>query len=317
METEEGRIPIEPHLEYNAFEDMTFLGMDYSPLVKACISVWVFLMEVFSFMLSNIGENFYELAKLVYNIQYNAVKYWLLNGPPVPVFLIKGYHGMEARDICSSMKDLPSTYFLEGSGKKACDEAIHFEVTSRTTVVLTVFMTLFLVFGFRPFWNFIHFLWTYSDKMRREGYERDDFLRREIQEREDVTFARQEQLRLDEEKRQRTERSLVKRTETNHKNAVLKQIFNKLLAVLSINGIDTVTQIIEMREMLDSVYERQNENSHYRLAIEEMDWQPKRWRLKNDSPNEVIIHQLENAIREDIASRNEIEQAMEEEDDDS
>lgn len=294
--------------------NMLFLGVDVSPVLSACIAVWLFILELCLFLVSNIQKNVHLLGSLVYSIIYNSVKYWLLNGPAIHIFLLGGYQGMEKRDICSLMKNLPSTYFLEGSGKDACDEAIHLEVTSRTTVVLTAFLTLFFVYGVPRFSQLLHFLWTYADNVRREEYARDDFLRRERQEREDFTFAQQEQSRKDGEARQRNARAAVKRNQTMEKNAVLRQTFLKMIAILNMNDVDAINKITEMRDMLDSIYRRQNGNLHYRSAIQEIDWQPKRWKIKGTSSTEVIIHQLENAIAEDISNAND---DGEEDDDDN
>ena len=304
-----------PEGQQTSDNNLLLLGIDFSPFLKACIAVWLFLLELCLFLVSNIQGNFHFVASLVYSIIYNGVKYWLLNGPAIHIFLLGGYQGMEQRDICSLMKNLPSTYFLEGSGKDACDEAIHLEVTSRTTVVLTAFLTLFFVYGVPPLAQLVYFLWTYSDKMRREQEnredflrkeedERDDFLRRERQERDDFTFARQEQSRKDSESRERNARAAVRRNQTMEKNAVLRQTFLKMIAILSMNDVDAVNKITEMRNMLDSIYRRQNGNLHYRSAIQEIDWQPKRWKIKGSSSTEVIIHQLENAIAEDISNAN-------------
>ena len=304
-----------PDGEQASENNMMFLGIDVSPILSACIAVWLFLLELCLFLASNIQENFYFITSLVYSIIYNGVKYWLLNGPAIHIFLLGGYQGMEQRDICSLMKNLPSTYFLEGSGKDACDEAIHLEVTSRTTVVLTAFLTLFFVYGVPRFSQLLYFLWTYADKMRREQENRedflrkeedvrDDFLRRERQEREDFTFAQQEQRRKDGEARERNARAAVKRNQTMEKNAVLRQTFLKMITILNMNDVDAINKITEMRDMLDSIYRRQNGNPHYRSAIQEIDWQPKRWKIKGSSSTEVIIHQLENAIAEDISNAN-------------
>lgn len=284
--------------------NVEFLGIDVSPVLSACIAVWLFLLELCLFLVSNIQKNVHLLGSLVYSIIYNGVKYWLLNGPATHIFLLGGYQGMEQRDICSLMKNLPSTYFLEGSGKDACDEAIHLEVTSRTTVVLTAFLTLFFVYGVPRFSQLLYFIWTYADNMRREEYARDDFLRRERQEREDFTFAQQEQSRKDGEARERNARAAVKRNQTIEKNAVLRQTFLKMITILNIDDVDAINKITEMRGMLDSIYRRQNGNPHFRSAIQEIDWQPKRWRIKGSSSTEVIIHQLENAIAEDISNAN-------------
>lgn len=302
-----------PDGQQGSENNMLFFGIDVSPILSACIAVWLFLLELALFFMSNIQENFHFLASLVYSLIYNGVKYWLLNGPTIHVYLLGGYQGMEQKDICSLMKNLPSTYFLEGSGKTACDEAIHLEVTSRTTVVLTAFLTLFFVYGIPRFSQLVHFLWTYHDNMRREEYARDDFLRRERQEREDFTFARQEQRRKEEESRDRNARAAVRRNQTTEKNAVLRQTFFKLIAILSMNDVDAVNKITEMRNMLDSIYRRQSGNPHYRTAMQEIDWQPKRWKIKGTSSTEVIIHQLENAIAEDISNAN--ADSEEEEDD--
>lgn len=302
--------------------NMSFLGIDVSPVFSLCISVGLFFVDVWLFFVSNIEENFFFLFKLMYMIIYNGVKYWLLNGPVIPVFLLGGYQGMEQRDICSLMKKLPSTYFLEGSGKDACDEAIHLEVTSRTTVVLTAFLTLLLVFGIPQFYQLVYFLWTYRDKMRREEEvredflrkeqnERSDFLRRELREQQDITLQQENDRRINDEKKLQYAKSSAKALETRNKNAVLRQTFLKMIAILGMNDIDAVCKITEMRNMLDSIYRRQKGNLHYRLAIEEIDWQPKRWKIKHDSSTEVIIHQLENAIAEDIANG-----STDEEDDD-
>ena len=193
---------------------------------------------------------------------------------------------------------------VQNSRIRIPEEAIHFEVTSRTTVVLTAFLTLFFVYGVPRFSQLVHFLWTYHDNMRREEYARDDFLRRERQEREDFTFARQEQRRKEEESRDRNARAAVRRNQTTEKNAVLRQTFFKLIAILSMNDVDAVNKITEMRNMLDSIYRRQSGNPHYRSAMQEIDWQPKRWKIKGTSSTEVIIHQLENAIAEDISNAN-------------
>lgn len=293
-----------PDGQQGSENNMMFLGIDVSPILSACIAVWLFLLELGLFFMSNIQENFHFLASLVYRIIYNGVKYWLLNGPAIHVYLLGGYQGMEQRDICSLMKNLPSTYFLEGSGKDACDEAIHFEVTSRTTVVLTAILTLFFVYGIPRFSQLVHFVWTYNDKMRREEYARDDFLRRERQEREDFTFARQEKRREEEESRERNARAAVKRNQTTEKNAVLRQTFLKMIAILSMNDVDAVNKITEMRYLLDSLYERREGNPHYKTALQEIDWQPKRWKIKGNSSTELIIHQLDNAIAEDISNAN-------------
>ena len=284
--------------------NMLFLGVDVSPVLSVCITVWLFFLELSLFLVSNIQENLHFLASLVYRVIYNGVKYWLLNGPAIHIFLLGGYQGMEQRDICSLMKNLPSTYFLEGSGKDACDEAIHLEVTSRTTVVLTAFLTLFFVYGVPRFSQLLYFLWTYADNVRREQESREDFLRRERQEREDFTFAQQEQSRKNGEARERNARAAVKRNQTMEKNAVLRQIFLKMIAILNMNDVDAINKITEMRNMLDSIYRRQNGNPHYRSAIQEIDWQPQRWKIKGSSSTEVIIHQLENAIAEDISNAN-------------
>lgn len=303
-----------PDGQQGSENNMMFLGIDVSPVLSAFIAVWLFLLELCLFLASNIQENFHFLASLVYRVIYNGVKYWLLNGPTIPVFLLGGYQGMEQRDICSLMKNLPSTYFLEGSGKDACDEAIHFEVTSRTTVVLTAILTLFFVYGIPRFSQLVHFVWTYNDNMRREQYARDDFLRRERQERDDSILEHQQQRRREEEVRQRNARATVRRNQTMEKNAVLRQIFLKMMTILSMNDVDTINKITEMRNILDSLYERRERNLHYQAAIQEIDWQPKRWKIKGSSSTEVIIHQLENAIAEDISNAN---TDGEEEDDDN
>lgn len=303
-----------PDGQQGSENNMMFLGIDVSPVLSAFIDVWLFVLELCLFLVSNIQENFHFLAALVYSLIYNGVKYWLLNGPAIPVFLLGGYQGMEQRDICSLMKNLPSTYFLEGSGKDACDEAIHFEVTSRTTVVLTTILTLFFVYGLPRFCQLTYFLWTYADNVRKEEYVREDFLRRERQERDDSILERQEQRRREEEARQRNARAAVRRNQTMEKNAVLRQTFLKMTTILSMNDVDAVNKITEMRYLLDSLYDRREENPHYRRAVQEIDWRPKRWKIKGSSSTEVIIHQLENAIAEDISNAN---TDGEEEDDDN
>ena len=93
-----------------------------------------------------------------------------------------------------------------------------------------------------------------------------------------------------------------------------RQTFLKMTTILSMNDVDAVNKITEMRYLLDSLYDRREENPHYRTAVQEIDWQPKRWKIKGTSSTEVIIHQLENAIAEDISNAN---TDREEEDDDN
>ena len=91
--------------------------------------------------------------------------------------------------------------------------------------------------------------------MRREEYARDDFLKEKDKTR-GFTFARQEQRRK-EESRERNARAAVKHNQTMEKNAVLRQTFLKLIAILSMNDVDAVNKITEMRNMLDSIYREQ------------------------------------------------------------
>ena len=98
------------------------LGVDVSPALSACVAVWLLLLELGLFFTSNIQENFHFLASLVYRVVYNGVKRWPSSGPAVHVCLLGGYQGVEQRDVCSLMKNLPSTYFLEGSGKDAWEK---------------------------------------------------------------------------------------------------------------------------------------------------------------------------------------------------
>lgn len=268
-------------------ESLRFFGLNISPMIQWYNDTCLFIESLLEAMWYNLCGNLYSIVKMQYNLVYSAVRYWLLHGPSSPIF--RGYEGMEEADICASMKNLPASHFVDGSAKELCEEAIHQEITSRTTVLLTVMITIFLMFGIPRLLDGLCFIFTLRNRLRKEEADR-----------EERRFWRENERRKEDERKERNEARAAKKKITDDTNTVIKNVFRQWGTILAMNDLNANGKICEMRAAMDHIFREKYNKVHYRNVIDELRWAPKVWRITDGSPTENIIHQLENSITRDM-----------------
>ena len=117
---------------------------------------------------------------------------------------------------------------------------------------------------------------------------------------EQEEYERQQQKEADEErKKAELDLNAKKAAESAErklniaKNKVVKTVISKIFGILGMNDHDSRNKVVEMRGVLDCLYDKDGE--HYQRALQELQWDKKNWRLRgNTRVTSNIVGLLEN-----------------------
>ena len=152
-----------------------------------------------------------------------------------------------------------------------CEEAIDGVVTGRVTIVIyclaCVLSCLFVVFYLPLLIEFIKYIWTYKERMKQEEYER-----------EQKEKAEEERKKAEEELLAKKAADSAERKLNNAKNKIVKNVVSKICGILGMNNFESCDKVVEMRGLLDCLHDKEDEV--YKRAVQELQWDKKKWKLK-------------------------------------
>jgi hypothetical protein len=251
-----------------------------SSLVTLCEKIGISLEKMVLAVHSAVYIFTERIKTFVYNCIYNLTLYWLLYAPTkVWFFPFSGYQGMEQKEICSRILDISVSHFRNGENSAMCEEAIDGVVTGRTTIVIyclaCVFSCLFVVFYLPLLIEFIKHIWTYNERMKQEEYERE------------------QKEKAEEELLAKKAADSAERKLNNAKNKIVKNVVSKICGILGMNNFESCDKVVEMRGLLDCLHDKEDEV--YKRAVQELQWDKKKWKLKgSERVSSSIVGLLEN-----------------------
>lgn len=258
-----------------------------SSLVKLCEKIGISLEKMVLAVHSAVYIFTERIKAFVYNCIYNLTLYWLLYAPTkVWFFTFSGYQGMEQKEICSRILDISVSHFRNGENSAMCEEAIDGVVTGRATIVIyclaCVLSCLFVVFYLPLLIEFIKYIWTYKERMKQEEYER-----------EQKEKAEEERKKAEEELLAKKAADSAERKLNNAKNKIVKNVVSKICGILGMNNFESCDKVVEMRGLLDCLHNKEDEV--YKRAVQELQWDKKKWKLKgSERVSSSIVGLLDN-----------------------
>lgn len=173
------------------------------------------------------------------------------------------FTGMDEKDVCSFIQRQPSSHFEleDGSPNRACVDVIHQVVTSRTTITWTSLVTLFLVYGVPSLFRLTMFIWSYN--------------RNEIEK---------------QELREKNKEIAAKKKLTEDSNRLGKDLLIQMTTVLGMNDNNGQVKIVQMRGIIDDIYNESHQYKHYERLIKTLRWKPPSggWLIRN-SKNAIMV----------------------------
>ena len=263
------------------------LNMGASSLIKFCENIGISLEKMILTFRGAVYIVIERIKTFVYNCIYNLTLYWLLYAPTkVWFFPFHGYQGMNQNEICSRILDISFSNFRNGENSALCEEAIDGVVTGRTTIVIyclaCVLSCLFVVFYLPLLIEFIKYIWTYKERMKQEEYERKQ-----------KEQAEKERKKAEDELVAKKAADSAERKLNNAKNKIVKVVISKIFGILGMNDYDSCGKVVEMRGVLDCLHDKEDEVC--KRAIQELQWDKKKWKLKgSERISSNIVGLLEN-----------------------